>query len=199
MIDRSLPGWAFSSATVPTASRPITSSLYRWPQPPCVKPPRGSSSGRPRPCTTPSRVTHIVTVIERMDLLPSVLRAALLRSCHLLYERSPARSTPPQVTSCADAGAGGRPCRSRGNPDSNRPVRRGSGSRFGHLGRRPDRRIRPSGGGQDRSQGVTPSRSQPCAQLGSRTVEPRQIDRDRKSTRLNSSHSSISYAVFCLK
>src|SRR5689334_24554237 len=26
-----------------------------------------------------------------------------------------------------------------------------------------------------------------------------QIDPDRKSTRLNSSHSSISYAVFCLK
>src|SRR5689334_23425397 len=25
------------------------------------------------------------------------------------------------------------------------------------------------------------------------------VDRDRKSTRLNSSHSSISYAVFCLK
>src|SRR6202035_2395909 len=27
----------------------------------------------------------------------------------------------------------------------------------------------------------------------------RTTDRDRKSTRLNSSHSSISYAVFCLK
>src|SRR6266568_8245664 len=27
----------------------------------------------------------------------------------------------------------------------------------------------------------------------------RQVRRDRKSTRLNSSHSSISYAVFCLK
>src|SRR2546430_5910705 len=27
----------------------------------------------------------------------------------------------------------------------------------------------------------------------------RQLDRDRKSTRLNSSHSQISYAVFCLK
>src|SRR4051812_49559089 len=27
----------------------------------------------------------------------------------------------------------------------------------------------------------------------------RDIDRDRKSTRLNSSHMSISYAVFCLK
>src|SRR2546430_16227790 len=26
-----------------------------------------------------------------------------------------------------------------------------------------------------------------------------QLDRDRKSTRLNSSHSQISYAVFCLK
>src|SRR3989449_6529473 len=28
---------------------------------------------------------------------------------------------------------------------------------------------------------------------------PEQIERDRKSTRLNSSHSYISYAVFCLK
>src|SRR3712207_8695187 len=26
-----------------------------------------------------------------------------------------------------------------------------------------------------------------------------QVDRDRKSTRLNSSHANISYAVFCLK
>src|SRR2546430_10024667 len=29
--------------------------------------------------------------------------------------------------------------------------------------------------------------------------EIRSIDQDRKSTRLNSSHSQISYAVFCLK
>src|SRR5689334_24086495 len=28
---------------------------------------------------------------------------------------------------------------------------------------------------------------------------PAKLERDRKSTRLNSSHSSISYAVFCLK
>src|SRR6266481_7049383 len=28
---------------------------------------------------------------------------------------------------------------------------------------------------------------------------PEGVERDRKSTRLNSSHSSISYAVFCLK
>src|SRR6266568_7965895 len=33
---------------------------------------------------------------------------------------------------------------------------------------------------------------------GDRTVSQR-IPLDRKSTRLNSSHSSISYAVFCLK
>src|SRR3989440_2762506 len=32
-----------------------------------------------------------------------------------------------------------------------------------------------------------------------RLVHRRTIDRDRKSTRLNSSHDQISYAVFCLK
>src|SRR5688572_32701433 len=30
-------------------------------------------------------------------------------------------------------------------------------------------------------------------------LEHHKLDRDRKSTRLNSSHSQISYAVFCLK
>src|SRR5689334_25253672 len=36
-------------------------------------------------------------------------------------------------------------------------------------------------------------------QIGSRFEFHRCIQEDRKSTRLNSSHSSISYAVFCLK
>src|SRR3712207_8412505 len=36
------------------------------------------------------------------------------------------------------------------------------------------------------------------ALLGGGRVE-RRADRDRKSTRLNSSHANISYAVFCLK
>src|SRR5689334_24535149 len=36
-------------------------------------------------------------------------------------------------------------------------------------------------------------------QLGRDQVRARGRRRDRKSTRLNSSHSSISYAVFCLK
>src|SRR5437899_7256222 len=31
------------------------------------------------------------------------------------------------------------------------------------------------------------------------SVEPKEIETDRKSTRLNSSHLGISYAVFCLK
>src|SRR2546427_2342586 len=38
---------------------------------------------------------------------------------------------------------------------------------------------------------------QPSALLG--RVERRGVAGDRKSTRLNSSHSQISYAVFCLK
>src|SRR3712207_8829853 len=32
-----------------------------------------------------------------------------------------------------------------------------------------------------------------------RPLPPRDLHRDRKSTRLNSSHANISYAVFCLK
>src|SRR5690348_17903303 len=35
--------------------------------------------------------------------------------------------------------------------------------------------------------------------VGRREASVRQIQADRKSTRLNSSHPSISYAVFCLK
>src|SRR2546430_13510645 len=35
--------------------------------------------------------------------------------------------------------------------------------------------------------------------LGRQRPEAGAADRDRKSTRLNSSHSQISYAVFCLK
>src|SRR5690625_6357453 len=40
-----------------------------------------------------------------------------------------------------------------------------------------------------------------CVQLGARPREqgPELLVRDRKSTRLNSSHVAISYAVFCLK
>src|SRR3712207_7639304 len=45
----------------------------------------------------------------------------------------------------------------------------------------------------------------PFTGFGDQVVRPfepagdRQVGRDRKSTRLNSSHANISYAVFCLK
>src|SRR3712207_8875889 len=45
-------------------------------------------------------------------------------------------------------------------------------------------------GGRDRGQGPRQERPRPA-----RGPE----ERDRKSTRLNSSHANISYAVFCLK
>src|SRR3989442_9825024 len=37
------------------------------------------------------------------------------------------------------------------------------------------------------------------AECGTRDAEPESFRQDRKSTRLNSSHVRISYAVFCLK
>src|SRR3712207_7128096 len=73
--------------------------------------------------------------------------------------------------------------------------------------------VRPDGGGgpgDDAAPVVADERrpragaadvpDQPCDVLHQR-VEPVVFDprRDRKSTRLNSSHANISYAVFCLK
>src|SRR5436853_5903434 len=66
------------------------------------------------------------------------------------------------------------------------------GPRGAHGGRRP--RDRHGGGHPDRQEGLgqgRPPRGVPGRAPGHR--------RDRKSTRLNSSHLGISYAVFCLK
>src|SRR5689334_24550321 len=63
-------------------------------------------------------------------------------------------------------------------------------------------------GGRASATGGSDKSAQPPRQCGEsgggtkrhRAVVPRQcLCQDRKSTRLNSSHSSISYAVFCLK
>src|SRR5256885_10931045 len=43
------------------------------------------------------------------------------------------------------------------------------------------------------------TRSTPVARRGPTLVTHRRVSTDRKSTRLNSSHLVISYAVFCLK
>src|SRR3712207_8464253 len=47
----------------------------------------------------------------------------------------------------------------------------------------------------------TPGRHAPLAQLAEQLTLNQRVrgSRDRKSTRLNSSHANISYAVFCLK
>src|SRR5207245_11521553 len=60
------------------------------------------------------------------------------------------------------------------------------------LGTDPRRRTRRGGWRPPRPAG----RAVPRERRGERPLAPL---RDRKSTRLNSSHGSISYAVFCLK
>src|SRR2546430_17488443 len=47
--------------------------------------------------------------------------------------------------------------------------------------------------------GAVGDRDQPAAEFGGHRLDTLSCWRDRKSTRLNSSHSQISYAVFCLK
>src|SRR2546430_4659963 len=46
---------------------------------------------------------------------------------------------------------------------------------------------------------AAPASATPAATPSARRVSCASARRDRKSTRLNSSHSQISYAVFCLK
>src|SRR5688572_31869238 len=67
------------------------------------------------------------------------------------------------------------------------PTRRSSD--LGDPGRRPG--VRPAG--------PSPADGADRAGRGEGGVRLAVPDRDRKSTRLNSSHSQISYAVFCLK
>src|SRR2546427_3073159 len=43
------------------------------------------------------------------------------------------------------------------------------------------------------------TRGEDLGRLHGASASARELQRDRKSTRLNSSHSQISYAVFCLK
>src|SRR5699024_12352841 len=63
------------------------------------------------------------------------------------------------------------------------------------ISRRLRRRVRPQGGTRKGPAGLFVQSGQPRTEPGEQT---RRL-RDRKSTRLNSSHVSISYAVFCLK
>src|SRR2546427_7567327 len=62
------------------------------------------------------------------------------------------------------------------------------------------RALQPGGGAlQPLLDRARPGGSQGDRALGAHRAHPAHPERDRKSTRLNSSHSQISYAVFCLK
>src|SRR3712207_9556630 len=54
------------------------------------------------------------------------------------------------------------------------------------------------GHGHEEQQGEA-HRHRHAAEVGRPDRQAVAVDRDRKSTRLNSSHANISYAVFCLK
>src|SRR5207249_10033720 len=68
----------------------------------------------------------------------------------------------------------------------------------GHPGGRPARRCRGAGWARRAAKAEAAARGR---ERGPRAafLRRREAARDRKSTRLNSSHVSISYAVFCLK
>lgn len=96
------------------------------------RPPRVSSSGRPRPCTTPSRVTFMVTLIERIG--DSVLRSCeavpVLARRPLSRPQAPCGPTPPAGVQIAAEWGVSRP----------RPARLRSGD--GQRTRRDDDRRR---------------------------------------------------------
>src|SRR5690348_11833682 len=85
------------------------------------------------------------------------------------------------------------------------PLKAASSRARGPIGPRPGRPPpRPTATGERRGtpSGTCPNRGRrPPAEAAAapRRGTPRRSGRDRKSTRLNSSHPSISYAVFCLK
>src|SRR5207248_9157219 len=91
----------------------------------------------------------------------------------LLIRRPPSSPLFPYTTLFRSGGSDGLERRA---PRGRRWCERGCRGRSGHRGRGP--RARPSG--------------------EIRRFRPRGLG-DRKSTRLNSSHRTISYAVFCLK
>src|SRR5688572_31388970 len=65
-----------------------------------------------------------------------------------------------------------------------------------HQSQQPPEEARRS----ERARGNHPQRKADAAAIGRRPVRQQPLQAaDRKSTRLNSSHSQISYAVFCLK
>src|SRR5712692_10313770 len=78
-------------APLSAAALPISGSAYGCPQPPCSKPPRRSSSGRPGAWMTPSRVRLMNTTILRIRA--SLTWRGIVPPLHPLHERVRAKST----------------------------------------------------------------------------------------------------------
>src|SRR5438128_4549504 len=74
-------------------------------------------------------------------------------------------------------------------------------SRAGRFGFRSQRGLRKRGVRRELEQLMQPLRHlvESIHRCAEEWRDAGQIEKDRKSTRLNSSHGSISYAVFCLK
>src|SRR5689334_23384924 len=80
------------------------------------------------------------------------------------------------------------------------PYRRSSDLQRGRRHRRPESDLEwKLGDGQDAGRVRPDPEEGGDAELEEAAVPDDDVQADRKSTRLNSSHSSISYAVFCLK
>src|SRR3712207_8350770 len=78
--------------------------------------------------------------------------------------------------------------RSRGPRQRRRRTQRSQRQLDGHCQRRAD--------GEHRPEQLSEEETMPDEY---RKLTREELDEDRKSTRLNSSHANISYAVFCLK
>src|SRR3712207_7942796 len=74
-----------------------------------------------------------------------------------------------------------------------------AGEDFQHRRMRDPRADGVLKGGVDAGEQPADAVADPGGFAGQVVVEPDQHLQDRKSTRLNSSHANISYAVFCLK
>src|SRR5207253_5182088 len=86
-------------------------------------------------------------------------------------------------------------------PSWHRSVGRGAARRTASRRRRRDAADPADGRSPALASGASAARRgrEPPARKGSRPAPMHSAPEDRKSTRLNSSHVAISYAVFCLK
>src|SRR2546430_3449851 len=157
-----------------TLKTPKRRSSMRWP--------------RPRACFNDSKT--VSTACSALVRLMFVVATTAFTISSLITRSS--RASEPDARGC---GAG---CQGRGGSSTLNIFWR---SRSNHFGVATDRRDRSKviSGGMDGRQARPMDPAHVAGAQDDRAVYGPAGARDRKSTRLNSSHSQISYAVFCLK